>query len=115
MPHSTFVFFFFSSEHNQWEKKTNFELSARVPLIIRVPWKSSAVGQKTDALVELVDLYPTIASLAGLPPPGGLENQGTNLAPLFDSPSAGASFKSVAFTQYPVCSPPQRVREFPAG
>ena len=45
-----------STEHNQWEKKTNYELSARVPLVIRAPWKTRAVGVKTDALVELVDV-----------------------------------------------------------
>ena len=45
-----------STEHNQWEKKTNYELSARVPLVIRAPWKTKAVGAKTDALVELVDV-----------------------------------------------------------
>eukprot|EP01050_Picozoa_sp_SAG11_P040856 SAG11_NODE_17989_length_503_cov_0.653465_2_plen_41_part_01 len=38
-------------QHNQWEKKTNFELSARVPLLISAPWKPEAVGKIAHALV----------------------------------------------------------------
>ena len=61
-------------------------------------WKSAAVGAKTDALVELVDLFPTLAELAGLPPPPGLEGQGRSLAPLFDRPGAGTAFKNASCT-----------------
>ena len=48
---------------------TNWELGVRVPLIIRAPWVASGHAV-SDALVEAVDLYPTFAELAGLPPPG---------------------------------------------
>ena len=43
-------------EHDSWHKQTNWELAARVPLIIRVPWKPQSQGQITYGLVELVDL-----------------------------------------------------------
>ena len=76
---------------------------------------SRAAGATTNALVELVDLYPTLAGLAELPPPPGLEGQGTDLGPLFDAPTRGATFKNASFSQYPVCSPPTHVREFTAG
>ena len=58
-------------EHGAWRKMTNWELAARVPLIVRAPWLGArAVGARVDALVELVDVLPSIADLAGvsLPP-----------------------------------------------
>ena len=55
-----------------WEKRTLWENSARVPLIIRAPWIAGASsGQQTNALVELVDVYKTVCELAGVPLPGG--------------------------------------------
>ena len=53
-------------ELNEWSKKTNNELAVRVPLIIRAPWKTAAVGQHTNVRAELVDLYRTLVDLAGL-------------------------------------------------
>jgi arylsulfatase A-like enzyme len=41
-----------------WEKRSNWELGVRVPLIMRVPWMEGASGgQRSRALVELVDIY----------------------------------------------------------
>jgi len=66
---------------------TNFELGVRVPLVIRAPWLPSAVGVKTAALAEAVDLFPTLTELAGLPlPPADQVLQGTSLAPLLRDP-----------------------------
>ena len=45
-----------------WTKANNFELSTRVPLIVSAPGQSHG---KTDALVELVDVFPTVCELAG--------------------------------------------------
>ena len=67
-----------------WRKHTQFEESTRVPLIVRVPGEQQP-GSSTIGLVELVDLYPTLLDLAGLPAKEGLE--GTSLGPLLEDPS----------------------------
>lgn len=81
-------------EHGQWGKHTNFEISTRSPLIVSVP---GATRRVTTALVELVDLYPTLVDLAGLPQPAGLE--GSSLVPHLEH--AGAAGKQAAFSQFP--------------
>ena len=83
-------------EHGMWCKHTNFEIDTRVPLILRVPG-SKTKGQSTKALVELVDLYPTLCELCGLELPKHLE--GTSMAPLIEDPQR--SWKQAAFSQYP--------------
>ncbi len=83
-------------ENGFWCKQTNFELSARAPLIISVPGQQNA-GSKTDALVEFVDIYPSLAELCNLPLPDGLE--GTSFTPLLENPRR--PWKTAAFSQYP--------------
>ena len=83
-------------EHGGWCKHTNFELDARVPMIISSP-KQKAAACTTDALAEFVDIYPTLCDLAGLPTPDGLE--GLSTAPLLND--AKLPWKSAAFSQYP--------------
>jgi len=61
-------------EGDRWCKGTNFELDTRVPLIIRTP-QMQHPGVSTDALTELVDLYPTLAELAGLTLPQQLDGR----------------------------------------
>ena len=56
-------------EYAQWEKRTNWELGTRVPLIMRVPWMPSSVGKRSRALVELVDVYKTVCDIVGVPLP----------------------------------------------
>src|SRR5688572_918599 len=68
-------------EHDFWAKVSLRDESAMVPLIIRVPGKNPAV---CHSLVELLDLYPTIASLCGLEVPQRL--QGKNISALLDDP-----------------------------
>jgi iduronate 2-sulfatase len=55
-------------DHGIWCKHTNYEQATRIPLIIRAP-RVTKPGSRTQALVETVDLYPTLAELAGLPAP----------------------------------------------
>lgn len=69
-------------EHDFWAKVSLRDESAMVPLIIRVPGKRPAV---CHSLVELVDLYPTVAALCGLEVPSRL--QGKNIAGMFDDSS----------------------------
>ena len=59
-------------EHNSWCKQSNYDIDVRVPLMIRVP-KHPAAGSKTNALVELVDLYPTLCDAANIPVPPEME------------------------------------------
>ena len=82
-------------EHGLVNKRTVFELDARVPFIVSGPGVVS--GQRTSALVELLDLYPTIAEWCGLDAPSNLEGQ--SLLPLLRNPSL--LFKSAALTQTP--------------
>jgi uncharacterized sulfatase len=81
-------------EHGQWMKNKLFEESARVPLVIAAPG-SKGNGRASPRTVELLDLYPTLADLAGLKPPPGL--QGKSLRPLLDTPDA--PWKHPAVTQ----------------
>ncbi len=81
-------------ELNHWAKKTAFELATRAPLILSAPGKK-AVGANSDALVEFVDIYPTLCELAGLPLPSNLE--GNSFVPLLDAPDT--AWKSAAFSQ----------------
>ena len=83
-------------EHNKFQKQHLFEESTRVPFILSVPWMSDAHGKATSHLTELVDLYPTIAELAGLTPPGNL--QGQSLVSLLEDPSAENWSKDLVFT-----------------
>ena len=81
-------------EHGLWFKQSCFEESARVPLIVSVPGQKTA-GQASTRPVELVDLYPTLADLAGLAPPSHLE--GVSLRPLIENPKA--QWEHAAYTQ----------------
>jgi iduronate 2-sulfatase len=79
-----------------WGKATNYEIATRVPLLIWTP-DMKARGKSSDALVELVDMYPTLCELAGLPLPKHLE--GHSFAPLLEKPDR--PWKKAAFSQFP--------------
>ena len=80
-------------EHGQWMKPNLFEGATRVPLIVSAP--GYAPGRATGRIVELLDLYPTITELAGLPVPRQV--QGRSLRPLLRNP--GAPWPHAAFSQ----------------
>lgn len=79
-------------EHGEWAKYSNFDVTTRVPLMFYVPGKTALLpaageklfpyqdpfdpaselmgaGRRTEDLVELVSLFPTLAGLAGMPVP----------------------------------------------
>jgi len=87
---------FHLGEHALWCKTSNFELDAHVPMMISVPGQTTA-GQATDALVELLDLYPTLVDYCNLPAPHALE--GTSLRPMIENEQA--SVRPYALTQNP--------------
>jgi arylsulfatase A-like enzyme len=84
-------------EHDAWGKHSNVENDCNAPLILSVPGMKNAAGAHTRALVEFVDIYPTLCELAGLPLPSHLE--GTSMKPLLDDPNR--PWKAAAFSQYP--------------
>jgi iduronate 2-sulfatase len=83
-------------EHGLWGKTSNFEFDAHVPFFISTPG-SSHLGKRTGSLAELVDLFPTLVDLCGLPMPDGLE--GASLRPVIENPDARP--KPAAFSQHP--------------
>jgi iduronate 2-sulfatase len=83
-------------EHGLWGKTSNFELDARVPLIVAPP-KCDQAGKTAGGPVELLDLFPTVCELAGVKPPAGLA--GVSLAPALDD--VAKAVKGAAFTQHP--------------
>lgn len=74
---------FHLGEKHYWAKRTLWEESTRVPLIFA--GKGIPTGARCAATVGLVDLYPTLTDLAGLPAPHSFD--GTSLAPLITDPS----------------------------
>lgn len=81
-----------------WGKATNYEVATRVPLLLWTPDMPKATrGRGSDALVELVDVYPTLCELAGLPLPDHLE--GSSFKPLLANPHQ--PWAKAAFSQFP--------------
>ena len=70
-------------DHFLWGKVSLFDIGAKVPFIIRVPGLTKP-GTESQAMVELIDIYPTLAHLTGLEGPDHL--QGASLRPLLDHP-----------------------------
>ena len=87
---------FHLGELGLWGKHTNFELATRTPLIISSRGPKSA-GRKSRALTELVDVYPTLCQIAGMPRPGDLD--GASLVDLFENPDQ--LWKRAVFSQHP--------------
>ncbi len=72
---------FHLGEHRFWMKVSLHEESVRVPLIIKMPGKAPAV---CNSFVELLDLYPTVASLANISYSDGI--QGKDISKTLDAP-----------------------------
>ena len=80
-------------EHGLWGKVTLFEECARVPMIVRVPGRTKA-GSRTDGLVEMIDIFPTLIDLCDIDAPHKL--QGESFARLLEEPSGEG--KEVVYT-----------------
>jgi len=80
-------------EHNFWGKHNTMHLSVRVPLFIKVPNK---LAGKTEALVETIDVFPTLCSLAGISVPETV--QGKDFSTLLENPNQ--PFREVAYSRY---------------
>ncbi len=84
-------------EYGDWCKHTNYELDTRIPVIFKVSHENSHKGWKSDAIIETVDIFPTLCDLAGLQMPDHL--QGSSFREVLKSKEA--EWNEVAFSQYP--------------
>ena len=80
-------------DHTMWNKHTLFDIALRTPLIIKAPSKASA---RVDAIVSLLDLFPTLVDLAGLSAPPDLD--GVSLIPVLDN--VADEVRTVAISRY---------------
>ncbi len=85
-----------------WGKASNYEVATKVPLIfstpdMRINTLFPRINTHSDALVELIDMYPTLLELTGLPKYESLD--GKSLVPLFREPNK--KWKTAAFSQFP--------------
>ncbi len=79
-----------------WGKHVNYEWATHSPLIVYAPGMAGN-RRASDALVEYVDMFPTLCELTGIPGPDYLE--GTSLVPLLERPER--PWKDAVFHQYP--------------
>ena len=82
--------------HHKFQKQHLFEESTRVPFIFSVPWMKETHGKATNHITELVDVYPTVAELAGLTPPADL--QGQSMVSILTNSATDSWDKTMAFT-----------------
>lgn len=81
-------------EHGQWCKHTDFELDTRVPFIVSAP--GFVQGKRSNSLVEIIDIFPTLAKLTGGEVPDILD--GRSLEPVLSDPEA--PFRPYALSEY---------------
>jgi arylsulfatase A-like enzyme len=83
-------------EKGKWSKAYSlWDIGLRVPLVIDVP---GGKPQATERVVELLDLYRTLADLCGLPQPEGIE--GRSLAPIIRNPKVNWTYPAFAVVQF---------------
>lgn len=85
---------YYLGDYGEWCKHTTYEVATHVPLIVAAPGLPK--NQRTKAITELVDLFPTLCDLTGNPLPKNLH--GLSLKPLLNDPNA--PWKAGGFSQY---------------
>ena len=79
-------------EKEHWRKATLWEEVTRVPLIISAP--GMQVGKKSKEAVSLIDIFPTLIELCGLPTIDELE--GESLVPQLQNPKAQRDMPAIS-------------------
>jgi choline-sulfatase len=85
-------------EHQCWQKLSLWEESTRVPFIISAPGFAASAGKKAPRIIEMLDLYPTLADLLGLKEKAPAILAGTSLRPLLENPERRDWAKTHAYT-----------------
>lgn len=83
-------------EHEFWGKHNTMHNALQIPLIVKAPGKIK--GKQTQALIESVDIYPTLCELAGLPVPDYV--MGKSFVPVLDNPSV--TIREAAYARFKV-------------
>ena len=87
-------------EHGEWEKKSNFDLVVRVPLIVRVPWKRARSARPRPLSSSSSTSCRRSRASSSCPAPVVVD--GADASVVFDDPTAAAE-KDAAYHQYPAC------------
>ncbi|NJN26874.1 MAG: sulfatase-like hydrolase/transferase [Cyclobacteriaceae bacterium] len=82
-------------DHGVWSKQTNYEFATRAPLYVYVPDRTEG-SRQTNAIVEFVDIYPTLLELCGFEIPDRL--QALSMMPLLENPNQ--KWKKAAVSQW---------------
>lgn len=80
------VIFFMSDHNTEPGKATCYEKGNRIPMIVKWPGKSQS-GTTSDALVQTIDILPTILAAAGIPVFSGCQLNGQNILPIIENKS----------------------------
>ncbi|MEM1164990.1 MAG: sulfatase [Planctomycetota bacterium] len=96
---------FMLGEHSLWAKYYTLDAAAQVPLIIATPEHAPPTSQspgmtigRAEGLAALVDLYPTLIDLAGIPEPTTHTLAGVSLVPMLNDPSV--SVRDAVYTRW---------------
>lgn len=101
-------------DHTVWGKHTLFERSLRSTLIIKTPHMKQA-GTMNEAIVESVDIYPTLLELGQVSAPNSLA--GKSLLPILENPKAGLPKPALSFWENGYClrTPGYRLAKYKEG
>lgn len=93
---------FHAGEHGQFGKWTNFEIGTQIPFIIKTP-NINEPGIETNSIVEMIDLYPTLIELTGIPwPEQRYKLAGVSLVPILDDSEFEVKDAAVSQTIRPI-------------